>query len=553
MKHGRITAGSFAAVLSPLAGIAASLTGALPASGGNVLFTERVISTSADGASSVRAADLDGDGDIDVISASYMDDKIAWYENDGASPPNFTERVISTTADFVFGVFAVDLNGDGDIDVLSASRDDDKIAWYENDGGSPPSFTERVISTTRDGAITVFATDLDGDGDIDVISASVFDGAIAWYENDGASPPSFTERVVSIAAFPVSVFATDLDGDGDVDILSASSFDDTIAWYVNDGGSPPSFTEREISTTTVGAASVFATDVDGDGDTDIVSAAEFGHEIAWHENDGGTPPIFTQRLISISTLRPLFVFAADVDGDGDIDVLSAAFTNDKIAWFENDGGSPPAFTERVISTSADGAISVIAVDLDGDGDTDVLSASHLDDKIAWYENTTPPCGDGTIDPGEECEGGLGCSNCVCSTGFEPMTPPSVDCRPVCGNGIVDAGEECDGANDSACPGACLSNCTCGPFCGDGVCGQGEDACNCSDDCGAPASNEVQGSTCDDGQDNDCDGLTDSADPDCAAIPTVSAWGLVVMALLLLAGAKLYFNRRLAPWATIDQG
>ncbi len=69
-----MTAGSSAAVLSPLAGIAASLAGTLPAQGGYVPFTERVISTTAHGALSVFAADVDGDGDTDVISASSTGD-----------------------------------------------------------------------------------------------------------------------------------------------------------------------------------------------------------------------------------------------------------------------------------------------------------------------------------------------------------------------------------------------------------------------------------------------------------------------------------------------
>ncbi len=62
-------------------------------------------------------------------------------------PPVFTQRVISTAADGARSVFAADVDGDGDTDVLSASFNDDKIAWYENDGGLPPSFTERAIST----------------------------------------------------------------------------------------------------------------------------------------------------------------------------------------------------------------------------------------------------------------------------------------------------------------------------------------------------------------------------------------------------------------------
>ena len=82
------------------------------------------------------ARDQDGDGDIDVLSAS-QDDTIAWYESDGGLPPSFTERVISTTADTAASVFAIDLDGDGDIDALSASRDDDTIAWYENTNPVP--------------------------------------------------------------------------------------------------------------------------------------------------------------------------------------------------------------------------------------------------------------------------------------------------------------------------------------------------------------------------------------------------------------------------------
>ena len=146
MQHNRMAAVSFAA------GIAVWLVGPLPIQGEHVTFAERVISTTADGAHSVFAADVDGDGNTDVLSASFLDDKIAWYESDGGSPPSFTERVISTTAVRALSIFATDVDGDGDADVLSASRNDDKIAWYENDGGSPPSFTLRVISTSANGA-----------------------------------------------------------------------------------------------------------------------------------------------------------------------------------------------------------------------------------------------------------------------------------------------------------------------------------------------------------------------------------------------------------------
>ena len=392
MKHIRVRVASFTAVLSPLAVLVASLAGALPAFAGEVPFTEHVISTTANGAASVFATDLDGDGDIDVLSASRFDDKIAWYESDGGSPPSFTEHVISTSADSARSVFATDMDGDGDIDVLSASDLDDKIAWYESDGGSPPTFTERVISTTADGAFSVFATDVDGDGDTDVLSASQEDDKIAWYESDGGSPPTFTERVISTSANGArSVFATDVDSDGDTDVLSASINASKIAWYENDGLSPPTFTEHVISTAALQAISVFATDVDGDGDTDVLSASAADNKIAWYESDGGSPPSFTTQVISTTAAGAAAVFAADVDSDGDTDVLSASFVDDKIAWYQSDGGSPPAFAEQIISTTANTAWSIFAADVDGDGDVDVLSASDSDDKIAWYENKSGDC------------------------------------------------------------------------------------------------------------------------------------------------------------------
>ncbi|MEM9596023.1 MAG: FG-GAP-like repeat-containing protein, partial [Acidobacteriota bacterium] len=105
---------------------------------------------------------------------------------EAAAVPFNAQQVISTDADFARSVHAGDVDGDGDLDLMSASSDDDTIAWYENDGGANPSFTRIVISTTADGARSVYAGDLDGDGDLDILSASADDDAIAWYENDGA-------------------------------------------------------------------------------------------------------------------------------------------------------------------------------------------------------------------------------------------------------------------------------------------------------------------------------------------------------------------------------
>jgi len=190
-----------------------------------------LITTAAAGASSVYATDLDGDGDADVLSASGGDDKIAWYENLGGGAFG-AQQVITTAADNAKAVYATDLDGDGNADVLSASRNDNKIAWYENlEGGAFGA--QQVITTAADGAYTVYATDLDGDGDADVLSASADDDKIAWYENLGGGAFGAQQVITTAANGAWSVYATDLDGDGDADVVSASFYDDKIAWYEN--------------------------------------------------------------------------------------------------------------------------------------------------------------------------------------------------------------------------------------------------------------------------------------------------------------------------------
>ncbi len=144
------------------------------------------------------------------------------------------QQVISTAADVARFVFAAYLVGDGDMDVLSASNFDNKIAWYENTDGQGAFGPQQVITTATDGARSVFAADLDGDGDCDVLSASVLDDKIAWSENDSLGTCGEQQVITTDADGAVSVFAADLDGDGKHDVLSASFRDDKIAWYKND-------------------------------------------------------------------------------------------------------------------------------------------------------------------------------------------------------------------------------------------------------------------------------------------------------------------------------
>ena len=351
---------------------------------GQVSFSRHVIGTDMNEMVSVHATDLDKDGDVDVLGVSTNNDTMAWYENDGNSPPSFTKHVVTASADLAHSVYTADIDDDGNKDILLASGLDHTIAWYESDGSSPPSFTPHTISTSALDAKSVYAEDLDNDGDIDVLSASRNDNKIAWYENDGGSPPSFTAHTITTSANGANMVRTaDLDDDGDADVLSASRFDDKIAWYENNGGSPPTFTTHIITLSADDTFSVDSEDVDGDGDIDVLSASELDHTVAWYENNGGSPPTFTTHIISTEANHAIEVYAEDIDGDNDIDVFCGSHTIGLI-WYENDGALPPTFTPNAIGDP--GTIRTLhSADIDDDGDMDLVS--QFGTTVSWWENS----------------------------------------------------------------------------------------------------------------------------------------------------------------------
>ncbi|HIN27108.1 MAG TPA: tandem-95 repeat protein [Candidatus Marinimicrobia bacterium] len=339
-------------------------------------ITAHTISDSAHEARSIFAADVDGDGDMDVLSGHY---NIAWYENDGSE--SFTPHTISTSA--ASSVYAIDLDDDGDMDVVGSSAG--SVGWYENDGSG--SFaTHKICNHYYHREFrSVYALDVDGDGDMDVVTASYSpNDKIMWYENDGSQ--YFNHHIIADSVIGArSVSAADIDGDGDMDVLSGHN---NIVWYEYDG--LESFNTHTVATS--GVSSVYAVDVDGDGDIDVVGSS--AGSVGWYENDGFES--FTTRTVSTSGASS--VYAVDLDGDGDMDVVGSSAGS--VSWYEN-GGSEN-FTTHIITTAADDVQSVYTADVDGDGDLDVLSAALGDSKISWYEiNYSPIANDTAITSSED--------------------------------------------------------------------------------------------------------------------------------------------------------
>lgn len=327
-----------------------------------------LISNFAREASCIVAADIDADGRIDLVSASSRDNKIAWYRNVGGAPNTLfgstsgNQRIISRSAEYATSVTVADVNGDGLWDVVSTSWGDSerniegKVAYYLNRGGgnfgwsaAAPTANQHVISTAGEAPSSVAAGDLDGDGVTDLAVTSVNDNTLAWFKGgyDEAGTPTFTRYVLSTdLPRAYNVMIADMNKDHRPDLLIASPFGGKISYFKNIGDQSAlaeSFfaPEQVVSSEARGVASVLAADINRDGYLDIVAPLLLDDRIIWYPSNGvdvnGDITFGPEGLVSSGTQGPISVAAADFDGDGVMDVTSASQVDSKVAVFFNAG------------------------------------------------------------------------------------------------------------------------------------------------------------------------------------------------------------------------
>lgn len=330
----------------------------------------------------VVAADLDNDGDQDLlVSATFFTAKFQvvfdyWLENNGGRVPVFTRHDLWTGENSWNTALPVDLNGDGRMDFVAASRD---FSWYENIDVRPTSFTRHVI-LNEDTIEKTGAADLNGDGRKDLV-CTLHDKVsysnpwqLAWFEVGGSNPVRLTSHTLGFYDAGAAFELTDLDHDGDTDVVVSKT--NATLWLENDGATSPTFTQHPLSI--VWAHEVHAADLNGDGRVDLVL------EFNWLENLGGSPPAFNSHLYYTPDFPPegdpphrLTMTLADLNLDGYPDIFT-----DWAGWFENSGGSSPTFTHHAYPEPVSPYFiprDPTVFDADGDGDLDLI----LTDSRGW--------------------------------------------------------------------------------------------------------------------------------------------------------------------------
>lgn len=407
----------------------------------------------------LRLADLDNDGKIDIITQNSFTNSITWYKNLGEATFD-SAQVISDSVMNNRDVFIADINGDNNLDVVTADPSNHLIKWFDNTNGNASSFEERSIDNYVGGAFLASVGDIDGDGVKDALIASNYViGKLVWYRNtDGLGDFSELPKIINTSLESYnSALLVDFNNDGYEDIVASSrnssweGVPNRIVWLENDGQGNFS-NEQEINTSE--SCVLIAEDIDNDGDKDIIayltssSSNSTGIMVLKNNGNGFDPPLtFTYPTKNIQSIR-----AVDMDYDGDLDFLiylgvSTATHPKGMYWlentdgqgdfsvihpvnlpnvsskhfeigdFNNDGLTDIIYTYtssitvptqlRVVTINTDGTLStpiilhqpvtamafgfVKLVDLDGDGDLDILAEYETTWGVStnffvWFEN-----------------------------------------------------------------------------------------------------------------------------------------------------------------------
>ncbi|YCM44774.1 VCBS repeat-containing protein [Verrucomicrobiaceae bacterium 227] len=285
--------------------------------------------------------DFDGINNDDFIQRNSATGELRLFRNDGAggfmSPTTIATQTGNSTT-FATG----DFNKDTRLDFLLATGSDFKI-YLQNTTNQ--TFTATSLTGSFGSITALHVVDADGDTNLDIISGSLVgvDGEAHRFLNNGSGSFAPSTKLLDLDDAPSFTRLADLDGTGGLDlvVLDNSGIASNLDLFLASGTSFTAKTEIFAGSASSWTSNLGDLDNDGDLDLVMVGSAGFNHiRIYWFENEAG---IFSaaQTISSLTDNKWSEVLIVDVDQDGDNDLVAGDSASGIVRWFENQLGEDP--------------------------------------------------------------------------------------------------------------------------------------------------------------------------------------------------------------------
>ena len=345
-------------------------------------------STRPDKAVFVDAADLTGDGVPEIVAGGW------WYTNPGIAGGAWQRHAIGAPLHNMAALY--DFDQDGDIDILGTggkgSEANANFVWARNDGSGNFTILDNIEAGDGDFLQGVVVDQFAPDGPLTImLSWHAGDKGIQalTLPEDPASDPWRWSRISTLSQ-DEQLSAGDIDGDGDQDLLLG------VKWLRNDGAA---WTEQTLHDTSAHPDRNRLGDINGDGRPDAVvgyeSTASAPTPLAWYAQPANPAEPWTEQVIA-QPIAPMSVDVRDMDNDGDLDVIAgehnlASPSSARMLIYENRDGQGRDWQEIVVHTGDEHHDGARVVDVDRDGDLDIISVGWTHGKVLFYENGSPGC------------------------------------------------------------------------------------------------------------------------------------------------------------------
>lgn len=367
------------------------------------------------GTNSLAAADFNGDGRMDLVSANFVEHDASVLINTtlpGAGTPSFAAQRSFATGQTPSWVTEADINGDGKPDVIVANNDNSQslsvLLNTTTSGSMLADFAaQQVVSTSfLSSSFSIFAADVNGDGRTDVlVSGNDPGGGGVVFLLNRTSPGSFSARFIisqkfAAGALPVALAVADVNGDGKPDPIVANLSLRAVSVLLNTSLLPsdaiPSFDPQEFFVTGSIPSSVATADFNGDGRLDVVVSNNNGRSgnvaVLLNTTVPGAahPSLAPQQIFHVGS-NPRSVTISDFNSDGLCDLVVVNQGDNTVSVLLNTtpaGASTFVFApQRVFAVGSGPHLATIA-DVNGDGRPDIVVANYDDNTVSLLLNNT---------------------------------------------------------------------------------------------------------------------------------------------------------------------